>query len=84
MVKRKTRSKGEANERKTFVVVTIISIVSIVGLLGLFRSGSPALTGSTTATQVLSGISSDYFMTSLLVLVGIGLAGLYMQKEKLF
>ncbi len=83
MAKRR-KAKGENTERNSFVAITLVSIVAIIGLLGLFGTGNGVFTGSGAATAAISAVSSDYFLMTLLVLVGIGLAGLYLQNENVF
>ncbi|MEK6923125.1 MAG: hypothetical protein AABW84_00290 [Nanoarchaeota archaeon] len=83
MVK-KRKAKGENTERNSFVAIALVSVVAVVGLLGLFGTGNGVFTGSGAATAAITAVSSDYFLMTLLVLVGIGLTGLYLQNEKVF
>ena len=87
MARRRRARRARAVRRSdntTFVAIVIVAIVAVVSLMGLL-GGSAPLTGAGIASgaAVLGSLSSDSFLSTLLVLVALGLAMLYVKKHNL-
>ncbi len=74
----------QQSNKTTFIAIVVVAIVAVVSLMGLL-SGSAPITGAGIASgaAVLGSLSSDSFLSTLLVLIALGLAMLYVKKNNL-